>query len=201
MPLIATIPRPLLEDRGLLAHGFQARPPRLVASLEALIDWHERAPAETDVTRKQLIPYVVTLSGGAIFTTERLTGGNEARLHGRRSVGIGGHVEPDGHGDAGVLERGLWREWHEEVDAPEPVSLRFAGLVNDDTVEVGRYHVGLVYVATLAPGARVAVRETHKLTGAFIAREVLLGEVDRLESWSALVLQPDAVWDAVVQGG
>lgn len=188
MPLIATVPRAELEALDLLPHGFAAHPPSLVADLEGRIDWHERAPAESDATRKQLIPYVVAMRGDEVFVTERLVGGNESRLHGRRSFGIGGHVEPDGEGDAGILLRGLWREWHEEVDAPDPVDLRFVGLMNDDSIEVGRYHIGLVYVATLPAGADVQVRETHKLSGRFASVGELAADPDRLESWSALLL-------------
>lgn len=188
MPLIATVPRIELERRALLSHGFSPRPDTLVSDLEDRIAWCERAPTESDATRKQLIPYVVTLRGDEVFVTERLTGGNEARLHGRRSVGIGGHVEPDDEGTVGVLERGLWREWHEEVDAPAPTSLRFVGLVNDDTIEVGRYHIGLVYVARLPSASEVHVRETHKLAGRFATTSELAAAPERLETWSALLL-------------
>jgi predicted NUDIX family phosphoesterase len=54
-------------------------------------------------------------------------------------------------------------------------------------VEVGRHHLGVVYLADAA-GRPVAVRETDKLTGAFEPIEVVRTVYDRMETWSQLVL-------------
>ena len=62
----------------------------------------------------------------------------------------------------------------------------FLGLLNDDETEVGRVHLGVVYLAEAA-GRSVAVRETNKLAGSFVAPAALLAVYDRMESWSQLV--------------
>ena len=91
---------------------------------------------------------------------QRTTGGGDARLHGRYSIGVGGHLNP---GDGGVLG-GLRREWAEELVADFVPEFRLVGLLNDDTTEVGAVHLGAVYVADAA-GRPVAIRETDKLSG------------------------------------
>ena len=62
------------------------------------------------------------------------------------------------------------------------------GLLNDDTTEVGSVHVGAVYIAD-AGGRAVTIRETEKLSGAFAAPAAVREGIDRMETWSALVLE------------
>ncbi len=73
-----------------------------------------------------------------------------------------------------------------------------SGLLNDDTVDVGRHHLGLVYLAQ-ASGRPVGVRETHKLSGSFERIEVVRAAYDRMETWSQLVL--DAMDELVPMSG
>src|SRR6266498_2392374 len=51
-----------------------------------------RRDAEQDRRYKQLIPYVLILCNDRILRYRRGKGGQEARLHGLFSVGIGGHI-------------------------------------------------------------------------------------------------------------
>jgi predicted NUDIX family phosphoesterase len=110
---------------------------------------------------------------------QRTKAGGDARLHDLYSLGIGGHLNPE---DGGVLE-GLRREFHEEMVAdwePEP---RLLGLLNDDDVLVGQVHVGVVFEADAA-GQSLAIRETEKLSGRFVAPADVLPVYERLETWS-----------------
>ena len=144
--------------------------------------FRDRARMETDRTWKQVIPYLVLRDGDRYFLMRRTQAGTDARLHDRWTIGVGGHLNP-GDGD---LAGGLLREWHEEVEADFEPAFTLAGLLNDDTGEVGSVHVGAVYVAEAA-GRPVAIRETEKLSGAFATRDDVRAVVDRMESWSALV--------------
>jgi len=142
-----------------------------------------RSVAEADRKLKQIIPYLVLRDGERIFLMKRTRAGGDARLHDRYSIGIGGHLNP---GDGSILD-GLEREWREELDAGFVPPFEFVGLLNDDTVDVGMHHLGLVYVAE-ASGRQVGVRETHKLSGSFERIEVVRGAYDLMETWSQLVL-------------
>src|SRR5438270_3268040 len=111
-----------------------------------------RSEAETDKRYKQLIPYVLLICNEKILRYRRGKGGQETRLHGFYSVGIGGHIADEDHGlfSAGVgYEEGMRRELMEEV-AVEQVSAPAVGLINDDSTEVGYVHFGVVHVMDVA---------------------------------------------------
>ena len=80
----------------------------------------------------------------------RTDAGGDPRLHGRYSIGVGGHLNP---GDGGLLG-GLRREWAEELVADFVPEFRLVALLNDDTTEVGAVHLGAVYVADAGGPAR-----------------------------------------------
>lgn len=143
-----------------------------------------RAAMERDLAFKQVIPYLVLRDAGRYFLMRRTRAGGDARLHDLYSIGIGGHLNP---GDGG-LHGGLVREWTEEIDAQFVPEFTFVGLLNDDTTEVGRVHLGAVFVADAA-GRAVAIRETDKLTGAFSAPTEIAAVTERMETWSRLVFE------------
>jgi predicted NUDIX family phosphoesterase len=146
-------------------------------------DFVARPAAEVDRSLKQIIPYLVLRDGDRIFLMKRTRAGGDARLHDHYTIGVGGHLNP---GDGGILG-GLAREWQEELDADSMPDFEFVGLLNDDTVDVGVHHLGIVFIAD-AGGRPVGVRETHKLSGSFEEMEVLRGAYDRMETWSQLAL-------------
>jgi predicted NUDIX family phosphoesterase len=142
-----------------------------------------RGEAERDRSRKQIIPYVVVRDGPRVFLMRRSRAGVDTRLHDRYTIGVGGHVGP---ADGG-FEGGLRREWDEEIEAAFAPDFRLVGLLNDDTTEVGSVHLGIVYVVDAA-GRAVAIRETRKLSGSFVEPLEAKAVRDRMETWSAIVL-------------
>jgi predicted NUDIX family phosphoesterase len=152
--------------------------------INRLGDYRPRPEMERDPEWKQVIPYLVLRDGDRYFLMRRTRAGGDARLHDRYSIGVGGHLNP---GDGG-LDRGLVREWQEELVADFVPRFELVGLLNDDTTDVGRVHLGVVYVADAA-GRPVAVRETHKLSGAFAPVHEVAAVEDRLETWSQLVFR------------
>lgn len=159
------------------------------AGLEAFVEGVERdgryepRPAmEQDPSFKQIIPYLVLRDGSRYFLMRRTTAGGDPRLHGRYSIGVGGHLNP---GDGGLLG-GLRREWDEELVAGFVPDFRLVALLNDDTTPVGAVHLGAIYLADAA-GRPVAIRETDKLSGDFAEADAVNEVRDRLETWSALV--------------
>ena len=146
---------------------------------------YEPRPAmERDPGFKQIIPYLVVRDGPRYFLMRRTKAGADERLHERWSIGVGGHLNP---GDGG-LDRGLRREWHEELSADFVPEFRLVGLLNDDTTDVGRVHLGAVYSADVG-GRPVAIRETEKLTGSFAEPDEVAAVSDRLETWSRLAFE------------
>ena len=54
----------------------------------------DRGEAEDDPSHKQLIPYALFHYKGKFLNYQRGKSGGEARLHAKRSLGIGGHINP-----------------------------------------------------------------------------------------------------------
>jgi predicted NUDIX family phosphoesterase len=156
--------------------------------------YYPRPEAEQDTSIKQIIPYLVLRDGDRIFLMKRTKAGGDARLHDHYTIGVGGHLNP---GDGSILG-GLAREWREELAADFVPEFEFVGLLNDDSVAVGKHHLGVVYLADAA-GRDVQVRETHKLSGSFEPNEIVMAVYDRMETWSQLAL--DAVVGAARVAG
>jgi len=145
-----------------------------------------RPAAEVDPDYKQLIPYVVVRKEPRLFLMERSLAGGDARLHGKASIGVGGHLNPVDRGEDPLMG-GLRREWFEELIAEFEPDFRLVGFLNDDTNPVGAVHLGVVFTVE-ADGHAVAVREHEKLTGRFAPPDEILAAWDRLETWSQLTL-------------
>jgi predicted NUDIX family phosphoesterase len=82
-----------------------------------LMEYRPRSEVEEDPSYKQIIPYVVFRCEDAVFCYTRGKSQGEARLHRRRSLGVGGHVsEADADGRKGfeAYELALRRELDEE---------------------------------------------------------------------------------------
>jgi predicted NUDIX family phosphoesterase len=182
--LVYAVPRDALFDGidpwlGVKVDGIAP----LLERAERLGSYVARPEAEQDRSLKQIIPYLVLLDGDRILLMKRTKAGGDARLHDCYSIGVGGHLNP---GDDWVIG-GLGREWREELVADFLPNFQFFGLLNDDTVDVGVHHLGVVYLADAA-GRDVAVRETDKLSGSFEDVESLHAVYDKMETWSQLVL-------------
>jgi predicted NUDIX family phosphoesterase len=192
MEFVLVVPRARLFDERY-PHGFEpfaaGDRERVLARIREHGYFVERRHAERDPMLKQVIPYALFEREGAIFLMRRLGKGGEARLHGKLSVGVGGHVNPiDGAEDA--LDAGLRREVEEEVAVQGAWQATPVGILNDDATAVGAVHFGLVYRVRVQ--GLVEVREKDALEGEFTPRDEVLrllrDERPRFETWSALLL-------------
>lgn len=155
------------------------------ALFETIVDRHffiDRPTAEQSPQYKQIIPYVVIRHDDAYFLLQRTPKQTEARLHHKLSLGIGGHVNPD----TPDLLDGLQKELEEEVEVVGDYDLTFVGILNDDLTEVGKVHLGAVYVLEASSGD-VRVRETEKMSGRWVPRAELAASREAMETWSQIV--------------
>jgi predicted NUDIX family phosphoesterase len=149
-----------------------------------------RATCEEDPSLKQIIPYVVCRHGSRTLVMQRTNRQTEKRLHGKISIGIGGHIndlETRGS-DQNIIHAGLERELEEEIHLHgRRKSLELAGIISDDSTPVGQVHMGLVYVLeTDSPD--FTVNEPDMMTAEWCALEELRSRHDRMETWSQIVL-------------
>jgi predicted NUDIX family phosphoesterase len=162
-----------------------------MTALQGVVATHgrflDRPLAEEDPAFKQLIPYVVVREGALVYLMERTAAGGDARLHGKASIGVGGHLNPVDEGEDPLTD-GLRREWSEELVADWEPEFRLVGLLNDDSNAVGSVHLGVVFEIEAA-GRPVEVRESDKLTGRFATAAEVRAAWDRMETWSRLVAE------------
>jgi predicted NUDIX family phosphoesterase len=155
------------------------------------LTYRNRREAEQDPRYKQLIPYVLLMHDDRILRYQRGKGGEETRLHGLFSIGIGGHIAEE---DAGLFSKessgyndGMWRELREEVDI-EPLSEATVAVLNDDSTEVGRVHFGVVHVVRVADES-AAGRRKGIVSPEFIPIADAVRNSTNYESWSRLCLE------------
>ncbi len=142
--------RRLLEELGVF-QGLSLEVDKylpVVTSVSQMV-YLNRSDAERDKRYKQLIPYVLVICDNKILRYRRGRGGQETRLHGLYSVGIGGHISEEDHElfstDRGGYREGMRRELREEV-AIADLNEAAVAVINDDSTEVGYVHFGVVHV-------------------------------------------------------
>lgn len=150
--------------------------------------WLPRPWAEVDERYLQLVPYLLLLDAQGAAWCYRRAGG-DARVLGRVSCGIGGHVErQDERGDlVTTLRAALARELVEELGADaaalEPVGPR-AWLYEGESA-IGRVHLGVIFTARW-PHAHAPRPAEPALQGlGFRPLEALAADPD-CELWSRL---------------
>ena len=183
--------RELFEKLGVfqgLSLEVQKYLPVLTASENLL--YFNRSEAEHDKRYKQLIPYVLVICKDRILRYRRGKGGEETRLHGLYSVGIGGHISDEDHGlfssSAGYHD-GMRREVREEVEVDELKEVTVA-VINDDSTEVGQVHFGVVHIMHVA-NEKIAGRRSGIVGPEFIPIADAVKNAASYESWSRFCLE------------
>lgn len=186
---ILVIPRELFNELG----SFQGIETDVFRYLEAILDpannfFMERSKAEEDPSFKQIIPYALFHFEGRFLHYTRGKSGGESRLHAQGSVGIGGHINPvDERADPlgrETYQAGVEREVAEEIRMTGGHRNRIVGLLNDDSNEVGKVHLGVVHVFELESD-EVTSGEDSLANLAFQTVDDLQGPLyETLETWS-----------------
>lgn len=154
----------------------------------------ERRHAENDPSLKQIIPYCVVAREDELFVLKRLPAGGEKRLQGKRSVGVGGHINPvddDAENRQALVRNAADREVDEEIHLTGEWTMRPVGIVNDDSNDVGSVHLGVVFQITCL-GGTAEVREIENLEGRFETLDDVMASLDAdppFETWSRFVLE------------
>ncbi len=153
--------------------------------------FRDRALVEEDPSFKQIIPYVIVRHGARFLLARRTSRQTESRLHGKYSIGIGGHINDTESFAPGqnVVEAGLERELSEEIRlAGRRTSLQLAGIISDDSTPVGQVHLGLVFVLE-TDSPEFAVNEADLMTVEWASAEKLEECLDRMETWSQIAFR------------
>ncbi len=196
---VLVIPTEYFRQLGYF-QGFTQKIERYVPQIldASVVRFCPRSEAEQNPSFKQLIPYMLfrwTDASGKtfIFRYTRGKGMGEGRLHLKHSVGVGGHLsEADCSGardNSEVYHIGMLRERSEEVRMDTTIlGEKIVGLINDDTNEVGRVHLGVVHLIDVQE-PKVYPNEKDVLETGFYPIEEQLANLDGYESWSSITLK------------
>ena len=151
----------------------------------------QRAEAETNPAYKQIIPYALIAFENTVVYYVRGKKAGEQRLVAKGSIGIGGHMNETDESlfamDEDAYRAGVEREVNEEIKINTSFEDRIVALLNDDSTEVGRVHLGIVHLFKLKE-PKVQKREAMITGLTFLTKDQLLDRRTTLETWSQICL-------------
>lgn len=131
-------------------------------------EFKRRGDVENDPSWQQIIPYVVFNYQDKYFIYKYLPKAGEPRLVDTYQLGVGGHINQVDGENGDILERGMMREWDEEVDFKGNIlEKKLIGILNDDSKPVEAVHLGLVYNFT-GDNGDISIKETEKMEGKLV---------------------------------
>ncbi len=189
---VLVIPRRLFDDLGAF-NGLSTDVDRYLPAFLDPANNHflARDSAEDDPSHKQIIPYALFHHNGHLLHYVRGSKGGEKRLAAKGSLGIGGHINAEDAAQASLEKdtymTGVEREMNEELVISSPFSQNIVALINDDSNDVGKVHIGIVHLFNLA-SPDVAANEAPITDLSFLSLDSLAARRDQLESWSQICL-------------
>ncbi len=189
---VLVIPRRLFDDLGAF-NGLSTDVDRYLPAFLNPANNHflARDAAEDDPSHKQIIPYALFHHNGHLLHYVRGSKGGEKRLAAKGSLGIGGHINAEDAAQASLEKdtymTGVEREMNEELIINSPFSQNIVALINDDSNDVGKVHIGIVHLFNLA-SPDVAANEAPITDLSFLSLDSLAARRDQLESWSQICL-------------
>ena len=189
---VLVVRRSLFDELGSF-HGLNFGPEKYLTALLSRGNnfFLPRAQAENDPSHKQIIPYALIVHGDTILHYVRGKKAGEQRLVSKGSIGIGGHMNDTDESlfawDENAYHTGVAREVNEELKIDSAYENRVVALLNDDTTEVGRVHLGIVHIFALAE-PKVQKRESMITNVGFLTKAELRARRDQLETWSQICL-------------
>lgn len=143
-----------------------------------------RSIMEYDLAYKQIIPYLIFTFNNKFFLMQRRVEATETRLKNKFSLGIGGHIRQEDMTTDSIIDWAT-REFHEEVEFNGKLDIKPLGILNDDSNEVGKVHIGFVYLLQ-GDSDQIKVKSELK-NGNLLTIQECQQYYENMESWSQLV--------------
>lgn len=181
--LILVVKRTSIIDQDW--HGLRQVPlERMATLITQHQEFHVRSVMETDQHYKQIIPYLIFKYQDSVFLMQRSAMASEQRLKNKRTLGIGGHVRQEDIQNKSIFH---WaeREFKEEVHYTGNFTITGIGIINDDSNDVGKVHIGLAFLLEGDSDAIAVKSELKK--GKLVKIEQLGQYYDTMEQWSQCI--------------
>ena len=157
----------------------------------------ERTAAEKNESLRQLIPYIVLRHGDKIALFQRTKNSGEVRLHGKHTIGVGGHIEPCdimwASTGMDIIMNASRRELIEEVnffDNEHEVGYpNCEGFIINNETLVDRVHLGILFFCEVTtPLTPLIKAKSNELR---FVRWEYPSAIDRsmLEGWSVTAIE------------
>ena len=154
----------------------------------------------------QVLPYVVLTYKGQVLTYARSPSGGEAKLHGLRSIGFGGHIDiedfveaKNSYGDAQMhssIAIATERELDEELGLSIQINTldEFKYCLIDTTNPVGQVHMGSpVFIEIDDPSI---LKPNHEILDLkWVTEDQLQKDKDLYEGWSQILIEREKYHD------
>jgi len=176
--------------------GFHANTPvykNLLRDIRESSCFMPRSEVEDDPSLLQPIPYAYVYGwkpGALVY--ERNKSGNEARLHNRYSIGVGGHINPVDDQGGNIFTMAATRELIEEfrfvgdrARNPQPTDFNIRGFIRRTDTPVNSVHFGIIY-AFASPTEQIEGASSDvNVVGWRSLDQLRTDEIySRLEDWS-----------------
>lgn len=183
--LILVVPRTLFTDIDSWHGLIPVDNSNYAALIEQNKQFLPRSQMEVDPSYKQIIPYLIYTYNGTYFLMQRQAKATETRLQSKYTLGIGGHIRQEDIQGADIV---TWarREFEEEVVFNGSYTIEPLGLLNDDTNDVGRVHIGFVFLLH-GDSPDIKVQEELK-SGALVTLDECKIVYSSMETWSQIIV-------------
>lgn len=149
-------------------------------------EFHSRSIMENDPTYKQIIPYLLFKYQDKYFVMQRKKTASEQRLKSKLSLGIGGHVKEEDLLRSNNLIDWAMREFNEEVTYAGNLAIKPIAIINDDSNEVGKVHIGFILLLE-GNSANISIKSELK-NGVLESLTYCSEQFDLFEPWSQLLI-------------
>jgi predicted NUDIX family phosphoesterase len=148
-------------------------------------EFHPRSIMETNPTYKQIIPYLIFEHEGNYFLMQRKSDASETRLRNKLTLGIGGHIRQEDMQEDSLF---AWatREFHEEVSYAGNLTVKPLGIINDDSDDVGRVHIGFAFLLS-GDSSAISIKSELK-SGVLVPLSDCVAQKECMETWSQFVI-------------
>lgn len=134
----------------------------------------------------QILPYIAITDGKGNYLSYSRKG-SETRLHGSKSIGIGGHVDITDL-DTTDIKKTIYtatdRELFEEAHIPLYQEYQFNKIIVDTSNSVGCVHVGL-FTTLVYPNV---IPQEELYNAEWLSLEELISNIHSYENWSRIVI-------------
>jgi predicted NUDIX family phosphoesterase len=184
---------PTAELWNLLTYKEQGFIPGKSDGLKTIVQkglFRKRYELEEDLSFKQIIPYGVISCNDSFYLFRRTGGQRDKRLPNLFFLGVGGHMNPGKSTEPAELYLidELKRELSEEVRLQNGClieDIEFIGFINDETITVGRFHIGLLYHIHVS-NKEVYINEADKMTAEWVDKSRLAEFYEGMETWTKI---------------